>query len=602
MKCHTFEGFYNALLVSGEIPKSQHANYKTLFKNWALLLTGQDDLAKVDITCAKGLRKRWELEIEARQSNGFISGNTPRQYRMRGKKAVTWAIKNRHLFTKESGIENLDALDGQMWDMLEYLDQLNTYVERLAVQRLFVFMDNSEADLCYFYTHSDTILEEFETHLIDSGVTAKTWKSTYRDAIRGLKLLQKAGLLEMFPLRPHTSTRIPTYKVPYDQFPNDALRDFMNAYSLKASEQVKIGDESWQHPIVKDKTRLHNIQAIEQYIGYLEKCAKIDTATLTLNAVFSPTNLQQFGEFYAKNQDLENGDITNGLKSTIKRVKSLARKLLNLPKKDEWLNRFDAVYDKRRIASKRPKAHRIRSLSEWAEILDQANKSALNTSNEVHSACLQRLNAYLLVLLSAPARPGNIRTLELNQNLVKDPLTQVWWVRLTPQETKTNRAYNIPLPEFVALKLEHYLSEVRPKILKNISSQYVFPSAEGGPVATEVILAELAKLDAAVHGKTKEESVYPHSIRHTAVITCVRKLGRKALHRAGKLIGHETTATTRKFYSNNVRSLSGRDGQAEKIIKNKIIKREDIQTLLSMLAREPKELKRFIEAFQTAIP
>ena len=81
-------------------------------------------------------------------------------------------------------------------------------------------------------------------------------------------------------------------------------------------------------------------------------------------------------------------------------------------------------------------------------------------------------------------------------------------------------------------------------------------------------------------------------------MTCARKLGREALYRAGKLLGHASVGTTLKFYARYARALADRDRQAERILENEALSQQDVENLIHTLAREPVELRRFARAFR----
>lgn len=597
-RLRTVADWRDEFLASGAVSQSQQANVKSMFKKMAKLVANTPDCASVKIQDAKGLEQIWESDIQQKLAEGKIAKNTARQYRMWAKKAINWAHKNTQHFAKEAQVEWLNQLDKEMWHLVDTVKKHGKYVERLAVERLFKFVSLQGHDFQSLTQNTDQLLEEFEQDLIQTGVTAKTWKSTYRDAIRGLKILQAKGLYPEMPLRPHTSNRIKPYGMYYEAFPNQELKMAVRKYDQFATKPPVLGDESWSHPPVTDTTRKNNLRALGQYIGFLESINGTDTSTLSMDEIFSIEKLEAFAVFYQKNQKNTGGNITSGLKSTLKRIKSVVMQTLDFFSDKEQSKRFDEVYKKRTITSKRPKELRIRSLSQWRAILDAIIERHKRAKNKSHKLAFRRLYTYILILLSAPARPGSVRNLTLGKNLIKDPISNIWRVHLSPEETKTQKAYRVPLPNFVSTELEDYLKYVRPQILNGIQSDFVFPSFEGGPVADNVILNELQKIDMQLHNIPKKESVYPHTVRHTTVITCARKFGKKALHSASKLLGHAALETTLKFYAQNARALADTDRQAERILEKEKLGKKDIEILMTMLAKEPKEMKRFRQAFE----
>lgn len=602
VQARTMGEWQEAYLASGEVAEEEQDDVRSLFRALARLVSGQADPHQVLLKDARGLRPRYEQELLRRQEEGSLAARSAKQYRSRLNKALAWAGANLGRMTKGFGVEVLDELDGPRWGLIHYLEQQQVPQEdRLGVQRLFRCMDKQNYTLEDLVGRPAEVLAGFEAQLSGSRVAAKTWKGVYRGAVRGLRCLQEAGQLAVFALRPHASWRHGSMGIPYARFANLWLQGEVATYARWASEKVAIGEVRWTHPVVTPKHRDRMIRTLEEYVGVLEQHEPGSTARLTVDELFSPVRLAIYVAFVQEHLEVAANTVTSGLTTYIKRLRAWA-KHLGLPPDPPGRDRFQLLYKHKKPVSRRPVEKRIHTLSEWVALLARAQQKLAAMAEGVPRWCLQRLRVYCLVLLAAPQRPGCIQDLQLGEEMVRDPVTGVWWIRLPAARVKNRQSYEIPLPGFVAEELETYLREVRPKILAGRPSPYVFPSAQGNAVATEVLLQELAQLDLEVHGKPRDCAVYRHSVRHTVVMTCARRWGPGALYWAGKLVGHSSVETTQRFYARLTRKVLDRDRQGETLVAKEQLSATDIGDLIQTLAYEPEELERFARAFAEIAP
>lgn len=592
-----------AYVASGEVAAEEHDDVRSLFRSLARLISDQPDPHQVLLVEARGLRSRYEQDLLRRQAEGTLAARSAKQYRSRLNKALAWARLHLGRLTPGFGVEVLDELDGPRWALIFCLEEQGVPREdRLGVQRLFRFMDQANHTLEDLVGRAEEVLAGFEADLSASGVAAKTWKETYRGALRGLRWLQEAGRLGSFPLRPHASWRHAPYGLPYAQFANRWLRQEVTTYARWASEAVEIGEARWTHRVVTPGHRDEMIKTLEEYVGFLEQCEPGSTAQLRVDALFSPARLEAYVAFVQENLGVAPNMVTSGIVTYVKRLRAWAHQYLGLPADPKGRGRFHLLYKNRKSVARRPVEKRLCSLVEWVALLQEMERQVAVLAEGAPRRCLQRLRVFCLVLLAVPVRPGCLQTLVLDQELVRDPATGVWWIRLPASRVKNRHPYEMPLPGFVAAELEEYLAEVRPNILQGRPSTYVFPSERGNGVATEVLLKELAALDFRVHGKSADCAVYLHSVRHTVVMTCARRWGQKALYWAGKLVGHSSVETTQRFYERLSRKVLDRDRQGETLMAKEHLTATDVGDLIQTLAYEPEELARFQQAFEKVPP
>jgi hypothetical protein len=575
----------------------QVASIRGLFRAWARLLSGQDDPGEVPMRDARGLRQRWQAEVDRRLEAKEISANTAKQYRKLGRRAISWAREHLHRFDKAFGPEVLSELDGPMWALIQWLEQQDAVqAHRLGVQRLFRFMEQEGHTLDDLATGADAILEEFEAHLATQGRTPKTQKSVYGDALRGLRQLQEGERISVFALRPYPTIRRPRYAISYQQFPNRQLREVAMRYAEQASEVLEMGDDTWKHPVVSEVTRHNNLRSLEQYVGYAEQVARVSTERLSMDELFARELLEGFVVHVGHEAQAGPGQVSGGAQTHLKRLAAFAYHHLGVSG-DIIDDRFDdLISPSRNTKSRRPRKNRIRKLCEWVAMVREAEQRIALELNPQRRLCLQRLRMLMLVSLAIPHRSGCLRTLRLHEELVKDK--GIWWVRLPASRPKTRRAFEMALPAYLYPDLEEYLSNVRSKILRGRECPYVFPSGQGNAVADRVVNEGLASLDAQANETPPDHAVTLHTTRHTVVIECIRRLGEKAMHRAGKLVGHASTETTRKFYAKISRELTERDREAERILDRDELSDRYITRLIQILAKEPGELARFLRAME----
>jgi integrase/recombinase XerD len=95
------------------------------------------------------------------------------------------------------------------------------------------------------------------------------------------------------------------------------------------------------------------------------------------------------------------------------------------------------------------------------------------------------------------------------------------------------------LPESTSGRLRHYLSEIRPVIMPDGYSAYVFPTRSGGPLSRQMAWKDLRDLGRAAGVKTR---LHPHLLRHT----CATHLLENGcdLRTVQELLGHADISTT----------------------------------------------------------
>lgn len=180
------------------------------------------------------------------------------------------------------------------------------------------------------------------------------------------------------------------------------------------------------------------------------------------------------------------------------------------PQQDfRWLRRI-VRHCERQVVNKRNKLQRLQPthiLLDWA--LRQMDAAGLNPVYRV--ADLQYRNALIIGLLSCcPVRLANLTAIEIDHHLVR--LSTGYSLRFAPSETKTGHPFSAPLPKELTAPLDHYISIVRPRLLKGQSHARLWVSERGTPMSARTIHEAVTSTTKAAFGR----SINAHLFRDCA--------------------------------------------------------------------------------------
>ena len=152
----------------------------------------------------------------------------------------------------------------------------------------------------------------------------------------------------------------------------------------------------------------------------------------------------------------------------------------------------------------------------------------------------------IALLITRPVRMRNISSIVLGVNLVSDGTG--CWLRFSPEETKTGVEIDMPIPDALIGRLEHYLIKHRPVLLAR--------RKKGTPMTLSLWVSRwgTAMIEHAIRDQIKKRTkdafghaVWPHLFRDCAA-TSMAVDDPENVRLAAGLLGHNTFATTERYY------------------------------------------------------
>ena len=148
----------------------------------------------------------------------------------------------------------------------------------------------------------------------------------------------------------------------------------------------------------------------------------------------------------------------------------------------------------------------------------------------------------LMMLTVLPLRLRNFAALSLARHMTRRD--SVWWIDIDGTETKTGRSHAASLPPEIGTFLDHYLSDIRPHLEKGASSDVMWLSRSGTPLAQHTIYITITELTRRALGMP----LNPHFFRHIFA-TSVSIADPEAIEGARAALGHATRSTTQSHYN-----------------------------------------------------
>lgn len=151
------------------------------------------------------------------------------------------------------------------------------------------------------------------------------------------------------------------------------------------------------------------------------------------------------------------------------------------------------------------------------------------------------------MLINLPIRLANLGALRIGKSLVKRG--DVYEVTFERDETKTERPYSAPLPPALTPLLDHYIKHIRPRLLGDTNTDYLWASYRYGHLSNQTIYVSVLAFTKSVLGT----AISPHLFRDMAV-TFHAVHDSAHFHASSAILGHTSLRTTQKHY-NQVRML-----------------------------------------------
>jgi len=180
-----------------------------------------------------------------------------------------------------------------------------------------------------------------------------------------------------------------------------------------------------------------------------------------------------------------------------------------------------------------------------SDVLDRGMKE-LRRRAQAPSSCREAI-AYrdwlmLAVLAVLPLRLRNFAALSLARHMERR--AGIWCIDIDGSETKTGRPYAARIPPNVGKFLDHYLSDIRPRLDRGAGGNNLWLSRSGSPLAEHTIYIIITELTQRTFGT----ALNPHFFRHIFA-TSVSISDPEAIEGARAALGHATRLTTQHHYN-----------------------------------------------------
>ena len=159
-----------------------------------------------------------------------------------------------------------------------------------------------------------------------------------------------------------------------------------------------------------------------------------------------------------------------------------------------------------------------------------------------HIRASWRRDALILALLAArPLRLGNLTSLRIGQELIREP--DGYRLRVDGSETKNRRPIRFELPDILTCMLDHYLRHERPFLLGANISDRLWISVRRAPMTEQAIYCRVVATTESLLG----QPLHPHAFRHAAA-TSTAEIDPELLGIASRLLCHSSLKVTRGYY------------------------------------------------------
>jgi integrase len=197
---------------------------------------------------------------------------------------------------------------------------------------------------------------------------------------------------------------------------------------------------------------------------------------------------------------------------------------------------------KARAAPRRKKHLR---LIDPAVIVDEALAcyDALTTRQLTTRRCNHARDALMLAFLAyRPLRLASFAALQLEHNLLRTPSGLV--LKLDAGEVKEGRPYDCAIPDDLVPYIDHYLSEVRRRLLRGTNSQYLWISMRSTRMSDSTIYYQITKITRRLFGRP----LNPHLIRD-CVMTALAADAPESVRAGARILGHRDLGTSEEHYN-----------------------------------------------------
>jgi integrase len=578
-------GDWQAAYMASESCPAQ-ANMVGVFRRFAELVGDISDPQVVEIKRAEGLLHYWLRDVQRRHERGELSKASAAQYRSWGRRAIEWAVQHLRLRAGRRDLEFLQELDAERCGHVDWLRQHGKKIEYQRVRHFYRWLDEQGHTLKDLLADGDITQRYAHEALEASGI--QTWQMYYTASMRGIRRLQQAGMLREFPIY-QIGKVFSSYGLSWLDFPHPILRQKAETFYRVASDETAFAERSGR--VIRPATRDGRLAALGSYIGFLVRVCQEDLAVMEMDAIWERERIKRFAAFLLERQG---GQVTQGIQATLKEVGRMAHQLYGVPKE-----RFDRLLNPRQVVVP-SKRGRVPTLDEYHALVEQIGRAMddpANTRLKIQRNVLGRLQIMLLVLGDVPLRVGTLCTLRLEQNLYKPPGGRQWWLQCGADEVKGKRPFQCALSSYIVPYIDRYLEHMRPNIIGDNSSDFVFPTRSGAAMSPTYFERILQLWDRRLRGTPYGQTFSPHRVRDMVSHTCTAYMPQKGALVAATLLQHAHIKTLDRYYLDEVgRSYVQRNERLYRWVEKEDITNEELDQIVAEMKEEPREWHRFVNA------
>jgi integrase/recombinase XerD len=223
------------------------------------------------------------------------------------------------------------------------------------------------------------------------------------------------------------------------------------------------------------------------------------------------------------------------------------------PERDwAWLRRIEARVRHGSVSVRNKRQRVVASktlISYGVQLMTTADRP--ESGSPVKRACRYRDGLMIALLAARPLRRRNFARIEIGQHLVRDDDGE-YWIRFEGDETKTGEPIDTPVPAALVPRLERYLAEYRPFLLRRAEKRN--HSSFGSDPALWIAVRGTAMTEIgiyfAISELTKERFghvVNPHLFRDSAATSIAIEDPEHVLI-VRNVLGHSSLRTAERYY------------------------------------------------------
>lgn len=179
-------------------------------------------------------------------------------------------------------------------------------------------------------------------------------------------------------------------------------------------------------------------------------------------------------------------------------------------------------------------------LREATRFLNQIDEA--EAINDLVRATLYRDALVVALLAACPIRLANLTSMTIDRHLVR--LDDGYGCRFGEEETKERRRLSFPLPNRLVPFMKHYLTELRPRLLRNNQSERLWIGIRAKPIAGQTIYCAVGKMTERLFG----QPLSPHLFRDCAATTIAIEAP-ESVRLTASILGHRTPRMSEKHYN-----------------------------------------------------